>query len=48
MKVIYSPKSNDEINTKFNITSLNQIQKDIELIKNLKNRIINRLDKLKK
>ena len=48
MKVIYSPKSNDEINTKFNITILNQIQKDIELIKNLKNRIINRLDKLKK
>ena len=48
LNVIYSKKQNNEIKQNYKITNLNQIQKDIEHIRNLKNQILNKLNLLKK
>ena len=48
LSIIYSQRQSSKIKPNYKITNLNQIQKDIEAIRNLKNQIISKLDKLKK
>jgi hypothetical protein len=48
LNVIYSQKQSNEIKPNYKITNLNQIQKDIEHIRNLKNQIMNKLNLIKK